>query len=86
MTRMCTRVVTLLVFSAGISGLQAQSSSDSGLRRTSWGSPDLQGVWHFNTNVPLESPRNAGEIAAAERRPEPDWRLPDFPPEGDVGA
>ena len=30
MTRMCTRVVTLLVFSAGISGLQAQSSSDSG--------------------------------------------------------
>ena len=86
MTRMCSGVVGFLVFSVAISGLQAQSSSDSGLRRTSWGSPDLQGVWHFNTNVPLESSRDAGEIAAAERRSEPDWRLPDRPPEGDVGA
>jgi hypothetical protein len=86
MTRICARIVGLLVLSVGISGVQAQSSSDSGFRRTSWESPDLQGVWHFNTNVPLESPRGAGEIAATERSSEPDWRLSDRPPEGDVGA
>lgn len=57
MTRMCTGIGGFLVFSVLLSGLQAQSSSDSGFRRTSWGSPDLQGVWHFNTNVPYSRVR-----------------------------
>ena len=83
-------VVSLAVLFVGMAIASPAFSQDSvdgwTAPRTVDGHPDLQGVWHFNTNVPLESPRNAVEIAVAERRPEPDWRQPDFPPEGDVGA
>ena len=63
----------------------AQSSETFG-KRTSWGDPDLQGVWYFNTKVPFERPRDAAEIAAAESSAAPDWRAADYPPEGDVVA
>jgi len=29
--------------------------------RTSWGTPDLQGVWDFRTITPLERPEELGE-------------------------
>ena len=29
--------------------------------RTEWGQPDLQGVWNYSYNVPLERPRQYGE-------------------------
>ncbi len=62
----------------------AQTSADA--RRTPWGAPDLQGVWDFQTAVPLERPRDAAESAAADGGAEADWRRADRPPEGDVGA
>ena len=36
----------------------AQSPEDPEVPRTSWGAPDLQGVWDFRTLTPLERPRN----------------------------
>ena len=31
--------------------------------RTSWGDPDLQGIWNFATSTPLERPAELGEKA-----------------------
>ena len=36
----------------------AQSPDDTEVPRTSWGVPDLRGVWDFRTLTPLERPRN----------------------------
>ena len=36
----------------------AQSRGKTEAPRTSWGAPDLQGVWDFRTLTPLERPRN----------------------------
>ena len=36
----------------------AQSPDDTEVPRTSWGAPDLRGVWDFRTLTPLERPRN----------------------------
>ena len=35
----------------------AQATGDSGVPRTPWGAPDLQGVWDNRTITPLERPR-----------------------------
>ncbi|HAJ76994.1 MAG TPA: hypothetical protein DCM64_11125, partial [Gammaproteobacteria bacterium] len=29
--------------------------------RTEWGKPDLQGVWNFSSNVPMQRPTRYGE-------------------------
>ena len=36
----------------------AQSPEDPEVQRTSWGAPDVRGVWDFRTLTPLERPRN----------------------------
>ena len=36
----------------------AQSRENAEVPHTSWGAPDLQGVWDFRTLTPLERPRN----------------------------
>ena len=38
--------------------MAAQSQEKTEAPRTSWGPPDLQGVWDFRTLTPLERPRN----------------------------
>ena len=48
--------------------------ADYEVPRTEWGLPDLQGVWNFSSNVPLQRPEHFGdqqflsadEIAAAQ--------------------
>ena len=35
--------------------------------RTSWGAPDLQGIWTFRTITPLERTQRAGRQAGADR-------------------
>ena len=42
----------------GNTGLGAE---DYQAPRTEWGQPDLQGVWNYSYNVPLERPRQYGE-------------------------
>ena len=47
---------TLLLPSGAVAQL-----GPSGLPRTSWGDPDLQGVWDFRTITPMQRPRELGE-------------------------
>ena len=64
-------VVLLLPLSSA-----AQVTGDSGIPRTPWGVPDLQGIWDNRTITPLERPRQfsgqetltAAEAAAYEAR------------------
>ena len=42
----------------------AQSTDQTAAPRTSWGAPDLGGVWDFRTTTPLERP---DELAARGR-------------------
>jgi hypothetical protein len=88
--RPLSRMVGVIVLLACASiGLGAQSSGTQALTpagavargdwtppRTSWGDPDLQGVWDYRTITPLERPRDFGtrefltadEAAALEKR------------------
>ncbi|MFK7863263.1 MAG: hypothetical protein AB8B95_03450, partial [Pseudohongiellaceae bacterium] len=34
----------------------AAQAQDYEAPRTQWGQPDLQGVWNFSSNIPLERP------------------------------
>ena len=61
---------------AGLNGAVAQSSSDFETPRTEWGQPDLQGVWNFSSDIPMQRPQRYGdrqfltqdEIAGIEAR------------------
>lgn len=61
--------------------------------RTAWGHPDLQGVWNFTTNTPLERPQEFGnrkiltdeEVVKQEERARQS-RLDRPPREGDPGT
>lgn len=64
--------------------------AQSGLPRTAWGNPDLQGVWDYRTLTPLERPEELGdkaflteeEAATIERETlERNQRLLNRPPE-----
>ncbi len=53
----------LLIFSllASFSGLAAaQSNSGYEVTRTEYGQPDLQGVWNFSSNTPMQRPERYG--------------------------
>ena len=53
----------LLVFSllTAFSGaVLAQSGKDYEAPRTQWGQPDLQGVWNFSSDVPMQRPERYG--------------------------
>ncbi|MEX2468488.1 MAG: hypothetical protein WD396_01910 [Pseudohongiellaceae bacterium] len=53
----------LLIFSAltAISGtLFAQQDTDYEVPRTQWGQPDLQGVWNFSSDIPMQRPEQYG--------------------------
>ncbi|MEX0964628.1 MAG: hypothetical protein WDZ52_11380 [Pseudohongiellaceae bacterium] len=41
--------------------LSALAAEDYSPPRTEWGQPDLQGVWNFSSNVPMERPERFGE-------------------------
>ena len=45
---------------APISLCIAQSASDYVAPRTEWGHPDLQGVWNFNSETPMQRPERYG--------------------------
>jgi hypothetical protein len=80
--RLLTIGVALLVPTA----VWAQPASDAAAGRTSWGAPDLQGVWYFNTSVPLERAPTAAEAEAIMSSSPPHWRAPDVPPQETTGA
>jgi len=49
-------LVGVLLIVPGV--MVAQPPEDAQVPRTSWGAPDLHGVWDFRTLTPLERPRN----------------------------
>ena len=58
------QVKFLLIFSllTAISGtVAAQSGGDYKAPRTEYGQPDLQGVWNFSSNTPMQRPERYGE-------------------------
>ncbi|MEX0619477.1 MAG: hypothetical protein WDZ76_08680 [Pseudohongiellaceae bacterium] len=54
---------TALIFSAFAAALPVMSSAADGFvtPRTEWGQPDLQGVWNFSSDVPMQRPSQFGE-------------------------
>jgi hypothetical protein len=40
---------------------QVQAADDYLVPRTEWGQPDLQGVWNFSSDVPMQRPAQFGE-------------------------
>ncbi|MEO2197087.1 MAG: hypothetical protein ABGY72_13475 [bacterium] len=54
LTSWSVSVVALLSVAAGSVGAQT-------IPRTSWGQPDLQGIWDFRTITPLERPRSLAD-------------------------
>ena len=74
-------------------GASAQSTDAGQTPRTSWGAPDLGGVWDFRTTTPLERPDElagkselTAEEAAAQKARASEFLVDRPPPEGDPGA
>ena len=53
-------IVSLSKFLA-VSVLASTPGMAQGLQRTTWGTPDLQGVWDFRTITPMERPANLAD-------------------------
>jgi len=51
-------VLTTLIAPIGLS--IAQTADDFVVPRTEWGQPDLQGVWNFSSNTPMQRPERFG--------------------------
>jgi hypothetical protein len=92
------RVPAVVVFAVGLLAALPVSAQTSGAAvgtpdHTPWGHPDLQGVWNFNTNTPLERPREMGnrqiltDEEVAEREEQARQTRIDRPPrDGDPGT
>ena len=72
---------------------EAQSTDAGQTPRTSWGAPDLGGVWDFRTTTPLERPDElagktelTAEEAAAQKARASEFLVDRPPQEGDPGA
>src|SRR5204862_7835392 len=67
-------VAVIAVISVSITGTSAQAPTPVPMLKTTWGEPDLQGIWTDETDTPLQrSPRYANqEFFTAEQRAELD--------------
>lgn len=54
-------LATAIIAVSGIAGANAQSASSSDIPRTEWGHPDLQGVWNFASDIPMQRPERYGD-------------------------
>jgi len=72
---MMTVAIAAVGISAGISlSVSAQGTSEAKVPMTSWGEPDLQGIWTDETNTPLQRPARYAnqEFFTEEQRAELD--------------
>jgi len=51
----------LAVFVTINSTLYGQQENDYEIPRTQWGQPDLQGVWNFSSDIPMQRPERYGD-------------------------
>ncbi|MGI9250578.1 MAG: hypothetical protein ACR2PR_05220 [Pseudohongiellaceae bacterium] len=56
-----TFLISILVFGGG--AVLAQSDNDYTVPRTEYGQPDLQGVWNFSSDIPMQRPQRFGTQA-----------------------
>ena len=56
-------LLVVVMFMVMVIPTAAQTSSESEVPRTSWGTPDLGGVWDYRTITPLERPEEYGDQA-----------------------
>mgnify|MGYP003310575584 FL=1 len=61
LSRMMPAVVVVMMIALSAVSIQAQSNWEP--PRTTWGAPDLQGVWDFRTLTPFERPVELGDKA-----------------------
>ncbi|MEQ9612381.1 MAG: hypothetical protein RIK09_12275 [Gammaproteobacteria bacterium] len=54
------KITLALALFLPISMATAQQDSDYEVPRTQWGQPDLQGVWNFSSNIPMQRPQRYG--------------------------
>ena len=68
MTYRC--IARLVVVATGVVSMPlvavAQSTEGSAVPHTSWGKPDLQGIWDFRTITPLERPDDQEQVFLSE--------------------
>ncbi len=56
------KAITLaLLLGAPLVVLAGQQPDDVDTPRTAWGTPDLNGVWNFSSNVPMQRPQRYGD-------------------------
>lgn len=55
------KISAAFIFLAGLLPLTVIAQDDYTVPRTEWGQPDLQGVWNFSSNVPMQRPRQFGD-------------------------
>jgi hypothetical protein len=60
MTRKIALTIAAAASAAGLSSGFAQQEGDFAASRTEWGQPDLQGVWNFSSNTPMQRPERFG--------------------------
>lgn len=53
-------LILLFCFSLQVS-LSGLAAEDYTVPRSEWGQPDLQGVWNFSSNVPMQRPEHFGQ-------------------------
>jgi hypothetical protein len=51
----------LLLILGSFQAMSAQAQNSYVAPRTEWGQPDLQGVWNFSSNVPMQRPQRFGD-------------------------
>ena len=93
---LATALAVTAVVAVSSPAAEAQSTDAGETPRTSWGAPDLGGVWDFRTTVPLERPDElagktelTAEEAAAQKARAAEFlaaALDSPPPEGDPGG
>ena len=54
------KLLLIYVLTAFSSLVAAQSNNNYEVPRTEWGQPDLQGVWNFSSDVPMQRPLTYG--------------------------
>lgn len=58
---MKTKMLMLSCLFASITGQNVLAQGTYIAPRTEWGQPDLQGVWNFSSNVPMQRPERFGD-------------------------
>ena len=57
----CVLIILAVTLIAGPAAAQTAGAGNGGTARTAWGDPDLQGVWDFSSNTPLNRAEEFGD-------------------------